>query len=298
MFANPGSTQPNFRRWVSRDRTSFGYTFWQAEGAPQAVVIALHGLSGAASDFQPLGRYAAARGVTVYAYELRGQGLDPVVERRGDLRRRGAWFDDLTDFTALVRQKHADLPLFYYGESMGALIALHAAASSRMDASLSGLMLASPVVQLKQTIPWWQVGLLRLLTAIAPTYRIAFVDADRPPLQLTRDAAYQEWLQDAPHTLKTSTLRLLRRIENLMRRSHKAAAGLQLPVLILYAGHDALVAPSMVDTFFDAIASRDKEKHLFPNSYHLLLHDYDRAEVLGVIANWLQRQLQAKAEPR
>ena len=41
----------------------------------------------------------------------------------------------------------------------------------------------------------------------------------------------------------------------------------------------------------DIRASADKQFALFPESYHLLLHDHDKAEVLARIEAWLLAQL-------
>jgi alpha-beta hydrolase superfamily lysophospholipase len=286
------------KSWVSRDAQTFGYTTWPVQEnpiPPRAVIIAVHGLSGAARDFRPLGTYAAAHGVITYAYELRGQGNDPIRTRRGDIHHPWLWLADLADFTRLVRQRHPNLPLFYYGESMGALVALHAAALSAPD-RIDGLILASPVVQVKNPLSWWQTLLLRVSIRLAPKYRVSFAREHTPPPRLTRDDAYQQWLQQAPHTLKRFTLRLLGHIGRLMLQSGDAAGQLTLPVLVLYAGQDVLVTPEAVEQFYRRIASRDKEKYLFPKSYHLLLHDHDKAQVLDVIGTWLQQRVGTGSE--
>ncbi|MDH3600801.1 MAG: lysophospholipase [Candidatus Tectomicrobia bacterium] len=76
-----------------------------------------------------------------------------------------------------------------------------------------------------------------------------------------------------------------------MNRSDAAAQKLSVPALVLYAGHDAFVTPDAVEPFFDRIASTDKEKYLFPDSYHLLLHDDDHDIVLEHIKAWISQQL-------
>jgi alpha-beta hydrolase superfamily lysophospholipase len=280
--------------WVSRDAQTFDYTVWpvhDATTAPQAVIVAVHGLSGAASDFRPLGTYAALHGVITYAYELRGQGNDPVPRRRGDITDPRLWLADLVDFTRLVRQRHPQLPLFYYGESMGTLIVLHATALSTTLASIDGVILASPVVRVKNPLSWWQTLLLRISIRVVPGYRIAFAGEQAQPPRLTRDDAYQQWLQQAPHTITRFTLRLLGHIGRLVERSDDVAAQLRLPLLVLYAGNDVFVAPEAVEQWYGLIPSGDKEKHLFPESYHLLLHDYDKAQVLHTIGMWLHHRV-------
>jgi acylglycerol lipase len=196
--------------WISRDGETFAYTVWPAQGekaAPRAVIVAVHGLSGAASDFEPLGIDAAKQGVVTYAYELRGQGNDPVRKRRGDIQHPRLWLADLADFTRLVRQRHPDAPLFYYGESMGALIVLHAASTTQ--ANFDGVIFASPVVRVKHPLSWWQTLLLRVMGQVAPDYRISLNENEAASPRLTRDNAYQQRLQQAPHTITRFSLRLL-----------------------------------------------------------------------------------------
>ena len=63
--------------FVAPDGTRFPYSVWKnpkSEAAPRAVILAVHGLSGAASDWRPLGEHFQKRGIPVYAYELRGIG--------------------------------------------------------------------------------------------------------------------------------------------------------------------------------------------------------------------------------
>ena len=112
--------------WKAPDGETFSYSFWAADlppdQRPRAVVVAVHGLSGAALDYEPLARHLAKHGVVTFALELRGQGNDPVPARRGDLARIEDWFADLSAFFSLVRSRHPGAQIYYYGESMGAAL--------------------------------------------------------------------------------------------------------------------------------------------------------------------------------
>ena len=73
---------------------------WLAREVPRgeslrAVVITVHGLSGAASDFWPLGEAWPPHGIAVYGMELRGQGNDPELKSRGDIVSAEQWQKDL-----------------------------------------------------------------------------------------------------------------------------------------------------------------------------------------------------------
>ena len=60
--------------FTAPDGTEFPYSKWLPQRSPRAVILGIHGLGGAASDWRPLGEYFRERGIAVYAHELRGMG--------------------------------------------------------------------------------------------------------------------------------------------------------------------------------------------------------------------------------
>src|ERR1700677_1187674 len=137
-------------KWKAPDGAIFSYSRWKAlvlpGQEPRAVVVAVHGLSGAAIDFEPLGSYFAKHGIVTFALELRGQGNDPIKSRRGDLVKLQEWYDDLSAFLALVRCRFPDTQIYYYGESMGAVLLMRFLAQAHEPDRPAGVILASPVV--------------------------------------------------------------------------------------------------------------------------------------------------------
>ncbi len=82
-------------------------------GTPlRAVVITVHGLSGAASDFWMLDESLPPRGIAVCGLELRGMGNDPDVKQRGDIPSVRIWERDLLTFHNLVRARHPGVPVY------------------------------------------------------------------------------------------------------------------------------------------------------------------------------------------
>ena len=73
--------------WTTFDGKQMPWKEWKVPSGieTKTVVIAIHGLSGAASDFWLLGERLPPQGIAVYGYELRGQGTDPDTVRRGDI---------------------------------------------------------------------------------------------------------------------------------------------------------------------------------------------------------------------
>jgi acylglycerol lipase len=285
--------------WTAPDGATFSYSRWDSGRRPaRGVVMAVHGLSGAALDFEPLGNRLADFDLVTYAPELRGQGNDPLPARRGDLDRIETWFADLRAFSELVRAEHPGLPIFFYGESMGAAILTRFLAQAPAAEQPARLILASPVVALEQRPPLWINAIFRALLLIRPRFRIdvrKLAKKGEAPRLVTRDEAHRDWFQTAPHKLDVFTVRFFKCLHDLIAGCFDAAGKIHLPVLVVYAANDIFIPTRLVEEFFQRLATADKELTLYPDSYHLLLHDHDRGQVLDRITEWLQKQSASRA---
>lgn len=279
---------------------------WRAHdvsaGTPlRAVLITLHGLSGAASDFWMLNDTLPQRGIAVCGLELRGMGNDPDLKRRGDINSAGVWENDLFIFHQLVRARHPGVPVYWYGESLGSLIALHAQANLMSDRGLhlrpAGLIFSSPVAGFKMKpgplnlmaihtamtlMPWKKVNVEKLA---------GVKDAD---IRVTANTTHEGRMAVTPHYVPEFTLRLLREIEGMTRRNPAALHGVQHPLLMLATPNDVISSREQVQTYFDSVSSGDKTIRWYEKSYHLLLHDVQREEVLRDVTKWLEAHIAGK----
>lgn len=284
--------------WTAPDGETFPYSAWEAGPSPRAVIVAIHGLSGAALDYEPLGSFMRQHNVTTYAVELRGQGNDPVVARRGDLLRIDDWFADLSAFFTLVRVRHPGAPIHYYGESMGAALLTRFIAQAREIDLPAGVVLASPVVEIKNKPTWWQEQVFRFFLWIGPEHRIDVTeytkrnDMNDPANWVTRDEAHRRWFEGSSHKINCFTVRFFKCLRDLITGCFAAAPKITVPVLVIYAANDVFIPPKRVEHFFALIGSREKELELFPESYHLLLHDFDKEQALARIETWFLRRIE------
>jgi len=287
--------------WQAPDGETFSYSLWDVDllqdQRPRAVVVAIHGLSGAALDYEPLASHLAKHRVVTYAPELRGQGNDPVPARRGDLARVDDWFADLRAFFSLVRNRHPNTQIYYYGESMGAAILTRFLADARELDLPAGLVLASPVVLLTQQPSWWQEQLFRFFLSVWPGHRVDVSKYTKrnehdPSKWVTRDEAHRRWFLTAPHKVTSFTIRFFKILRDLIQGCFEAAPRITVPVLVICAGNDVYIKPALVEQFFALLGSREKELRLFPESYHLLLHDHDKQQALEQIEAWLLRRIE------
>jgi len=277
--------------WTCRDGKVLPCKEWPGTPRkPRAVVICVHGLSGAASDFWPVGESFPALGYAIYAMQLRGQGNDPDPRKRGDIANSRQWRQDLLDFTALVRQRHPGVPVHWFGESLGALIIIDTLASLPAGQQMvAGMILTTPVVELRGHLKpgfWKNLG-LRGLILFTPNRRFSLEELGNSEVQVTSTTTHRGQMQHTEHYVKDFTLRLFGQIGKLIRRSGRSASRITVPSLVLYTPNDVLTSREGVEAFCERLASADKVKVFFPESYHLILHDRDRPAALRAIADWL-----------
>jgi acylglycerol lipase len=290
--------------WTSYDGKVMPYQRWLPTEAqrPQAIVIAVHGLSGASSDFWFIADALPKQGIGVYAYDLRGQGNDPVGSQRGDIRSANQWLHDLETFHLLVKKAHPRLPIFWYGESAGSLICLHTAARLLSGhQGPAGIVFASPVAGLRMTVSDFRRWLLEMAARLAPRTRFSLGELagmDESKIQVTSQTTHGEQMSRTPHHVSSFSLRLLAELGRLMDNNAESARQLRMPVLFLASPHDVISSPEQVQSLFSQVRSTQKRLLWYTRSHHLLLHDVQRAEVSRDLYHWISRVLsQRRANP-
>lgn len=283
-------------RFVSQDGTAFGYRKWINSRSPvDTVVVGLHGFCGASIDFENLGKHVADhhRGTAVYAYELRGQGNDPVRKRRGDIDDPANWSRDLLTFTSLVRREHPDAKIIWFGESMGALIASHThkerVALDPDCPPCDAIILSSPVVTVRGDFPKWKKDALLSLSRVMPKVRLSLETlAGGQAVQMTHSSTHSEQSETNSWNIETHTLRLLSALGGLIDDMNAAAGSFRVPTLVAHGGKDFFTKPSDVIAFCDRITHAcPADRFFYPESYHLLMYDNDRERVIADISGWI-----------
>jgi len=288
--------------WVSYDGKQMP---WRPSEVPagepvKAVVITVHGLSGAALDFWPLGNTLPAKGIAVYGIELRGQGNDPDLSRQGDISSGKVWQKDLLTFHRLVRTQYPGRPVIWYAESLGTLIAVHALQDLARAEWPAGMVLSSPAAGLRLQPNATEYWLLRMVTKIMPGKKVnleKLAGVDDRDIRVTHDTTHAAQMAKTPHYVPKFTLRLLEEVDKMMNTLPAAAQRTTLPVLVLASPNDVIASPDQIESFFQDLASPDKTLLWYRRSYHLLLHDTQRKEVLSNGTRWIEKHVEGGTRP-
>ena len=144
---------PDQNQMISFDGAALGLTVWEADGAPEIVIVGVHGMNDYANAFHMAAPYWAARGVTTYAYDQRGFGRSV---GRGDWPEEELMREDLRTAVALVKEKHPDATLAVVGISMGGAMTMTAFGSERPPEGVDRVVLSGPGLRGWGAIPMVQ----------------------------------------------------------------------------------------------------------------------------------------------
>jgi pimeloyl-ACP methyl ester carboxylesterase len=124
------SEMPALRQFQARDGSFLAFRQYPAAGAAKEAVVLIHGSSGSSIAVHPLARVLAARGIEVFAPDIRGHGASGT---RGDIAYLGQLDDDLADLVGQMRSAGVATPISLVGHSSGGGFALRIAGSKIQD---------------------------------------------------------------------------------------------------------------------------------------------------------------------
>ena len=254
-------------------------------GAPQAIILALHGMSDYSGAFDPPAKTWANRGITTFAIDQRGFGRapGPGLWAGGDAMRA-----DLTDFAIAAHARFPGVKIFALGESMGGAVLLSALATPEAPV-LDGAILVSPAVWSRADMPMpYRVALFLvarltpgiILTNSAASHVVTVVPSDNVPMliALGKDPLFQ----------KKTRADTLFGLVDLMDEARRAAGGLKSapPMLYLHGKKDQVIPDRAADGAIRDLGG-DIELREYPNGYHMLLRDLEGAKVQGDVGDWV-----------
>ncbi len=271
------STEDTF---LTRDGTRLARRSWLPTSTPRVLVVLLHGYADHCGRYRHLGVHLNAHGAAVHSYDHRGHGRSE--GRRAYVRSFDAYVEDLSFFIQFVRSEHNDLPLYLFGHSMGAAIALLYAL--QQPPGLSGLILSSPSVRVGENqFPLLQkfAGFLGKTVPFLPTIKVDRTLISKDPAVVSE--AQQDPLNfhgGMPARTGAEILKASRQIRSTMHQ-------LTVPMLIIHGTDDQLTEPQGSVELYETAASEDKTLALFPGLSHETFNEPEKRRVLLEISGWI-----------
>lgn len=258
---------------------------WVPEtGSPRAVLLALHGFNDYRGAFNELGSRLAQDGILTYAYDQRGFGA---TEGRGVWPGVNPLVNDARAMLTLLRERHPETPVYLLGSSMGGAVAINAVTR---DASplADGTILVAPAVWARQTMPWYQRVALSIGSRLAPSRKVTGKGVGKRP---SDNIEMLRALGRDPMMIRETRIDAVEGLSDLMDAALAAVPALNHKSLILYGEQDQIIPHRPTCRMLETLPSgpsADWRFVLYPNGYHMLTRDLQRAVVHADISAWIQ----------
>jgi acylglycerol lipase len=255
-----------------------------------ALLVIIHGMAEHSVRYRQTVQFFNARGIGCCTFDQRGHGKTVAAEiERGDIGGFAEFVNDAVAIVESVRGQSPRLPVFIWGHSMGALVAILAAA--RLVASgpgkIRGVITSSTPIASFDSYPSFILRLFTLLARIAPRLRLR-----RPfmPERLSRDLEVGRVYAADPLVPRAVTARFLAGLYGASVEALSVAQQLRLPWLALHGSDDVLAPPIGSQRLIDALGGTDKRLRLWPGARHELQNEIEpaRTEFLETIADWIE----------
>jgi len=261
-------------------------TSWRPAGTPRAVMVLIHGFNAHSGYMAWPGEQFAARGLAVYALDLRGRG-----ESEGERFYVEKFSDYLTDVNTLVsqaRSEHPGLPIYVLGHSAGGVIAASYVFEHQHE--IAGLVCESFA---------FDVGLPHLVQLalegvgyLAPHVHVFSLNNE----DFSRDPQAVARMNSDPLIAKES--QPAETAAEMLKAAERLKANMPaftVPVLIIHGTADKATRPAGSQYFHDHAGSADKTLRLYDGHFHDLLNDVDKEKVMSDVQAWLDARIPSAA---
>jgi alpha-beta hydrolase superfamily lysophospholipase len=249
-------------------------------------MVLIHGFNAHSGYMAWPGEQFAARGLAVYALDLRGRG-----ESEGERFYVEKFSDYLTDVNTLVsqaRSEHPRLPIYVLGHSAGGVIAASYVFEHQHE--IAGLVCESFA---------FDVGLPHLVQLalegvghLAPHVHVFSLHNE----DFSRDPDAVARMNNDPLIAKES--QPAETAAEMLKAAERLKANMPtftVPVLIIHGTADKATRPAGSQYFHDHAGSADKTLRLYDGHFHDLLNDVDKEKVMSDVQAWLDARIPSAA---
>jgi alpha-beta hydrolase superfamily lysophospholipase len=255
--------------------------------APRGVIVVVHGLAEHSGRYHDTAEFFCANNWSVYACDLRAHGHSPNPPKAGrvHVRRFSDYFLDVDAVVQQAQKQHPDLPLFILGHSMGGLISI-SYALEKPD-GLAGVIISSPALGTHPDFspPLLLRILVGILSRIAPR---VLVDSELDTEAISRDPAVVKAYLDDPLVSQKISARWYSELLKTMKKAHRNAGRLQVPMLLMQSGADRLVDPAAPALWGHSAPAGLVDLVVWDGLYHEMFNEPEKDLVRNKVIAWLE----------
>lgn len=236
----------------------------------QVGCLLIHGFTSTPQEMRRLGIFLHQQGWTVNGMLVAGHGT---AERYLARTTWQDWAHSVDE--AMVKLANVCQRTFVIGQSMGGVLALHAASHFPVSGVAA---LATPLVTDVKLL--W---LARVMKWVRP-YRLKGPSNILDPESLAQRVAYRYW----PNASNEQIVLLCRHLRDDLPE-------IRCPSLLIHSRQDQTVAPETMPLIYERLGSQQKTMVWLENSGHVVTEDYERDKVYSLVRDLVNAGLPAGA---
>ena len=266
---------------------SHGELFYQSWTGtkPRATLVLTHGIAEHSEAYHEVALDLVPKGWDIYAMDLRGHGRSE--GRRGAIDDFHRYSRDLDRFVRYLRSgplKDSKVPMVMFGHSMGGLITLRYLVDQGEASPAIAAVLSSPALGISMPISPIKEFAAHALVRFLPTVTLP---NDIPYDKLTHiEERWKKYPGDVLRHDKISPAMYFGMLEA-FEKVGAGASRIKIPTLIVAAGDDHIVSRPAIESYFPKIGADKKKLIVYEKSYHEVLNDIEREQVIGDIDAFL-----------
>lgn len=260
------------------------YDVWTPDTVLRGVVVLSHGLGEHARRYDHVAARFGAAGLVTYALDHRGHGRSG--GKRVRLKSLAEYTGDFGTVVDIAASEYPSLKRIVLGHSMGGGIVFSYGVDHPGDYDL--MVLSGPAVAANVGVPPLKVALGKAVGSWLPNLPIEELD----PNAVSRDpevvAAYNADPLVHHGKIPAGIAKALVQVGETMPQR---ARGLKAPLLVVHGAEDSLVSAAGSERLVDCVGSQDVHLKVYPELYHEVFNEPERARVLDDVTAWIEARL-------
>ncbi|MBX6312317.1 MAG: alpha/beta fold hydrolase [Isosphaeraceae bacterium] len=277
--------EPHVQTQVASDGYPIHVSSWFPEGPTRGRVVVLHGVQSHGGWYHNLGRTLAESGYEAHFPDRRGSGSNR--RDRGHTPSARRLLDDQVEWLRSLRERQPARPIALVGISWGGKLVVLVA--GRNPELVDALALICPGLHPRVGVS--RRERLQIAWAYLTDRRKTFPIPLSDPALFTANPEGQAFIARDPLGLREASASLLAASTFIDRQVARIPPRVHQPALLMLAGHDRIVDNAKTRTYFDRLASIEKQVIEYPEGHHTLEFEPDPGRYARDLIGWLDATL-------
>jgi alpha-beta hydrolase superfamily lysophospholipase len=260
------------------------YDVWTPNTDPLGVVILAHGYAEHARRYDHVAQRLGEGGLITYALDHRGHGRSG--GKRVYLKDMSEYTDDFHHLVGIATAAHPELKRIVLGHSMGGGIVFAYGVEHPDD--YAAMVLSGPAVYAQDAVSPVMSTVAKVIGSLLPGLPVENLPADAVSRDPEVVAAYEADPLVHHGKLPAGIAKALIGVGESMPRR---ASALTAPLLVVHGGQDKLIPVAGSERLVECVGSADVHLKVYPELYHEVFNEPERAQVLDDVVSWIEVRL-------